>query len=286
MAASPVQDQAAMNRLIMELREKTGAGIMDCKKALLESDGQFEGALTALRKKGLADAAKKAGRVTKEGLVAFAVEGKAGAIVEVNCETDFVARTPDFQGLAAALARRAAEGSLKSPEDAKPLVQTALSKLGENMGLRRLERFELRGPGLVAGYVHLGAKKGALIQIDAPSEAAAKSEAVSELAKELLLQIVGLSPRYLRREEVSAADIAKEREIYTEILKKEGKPEAQIPKIVEGKINKLFYQSFCLLEQMNVRDNKTPVAALIKEAAAKLGGAVKVERFARYQLGE
>lgn len=275
-----------INRLIMDLREKTGAGIMDCKKALTESKGVFDEALTALRKKGLADAAKKATRATKEGLVAYAVSGSSGAIIELNCETDFVARTAEFQQLAAGLAQKAASGELKSAELAKPLVDASVGKLGENMGMRRLVRFELKGPGLITGYIHFGGKKGSLIELTAPDDSAAKSQVLAELAKELLLQIVGSSPRYLKREEVPSAEIEKEKEIYTAILRKEGKPEASIPKILEGKINKLFYQSFCLLEQMSLRDNKTPIINLIKEAGNKLGGAVSVTRFARYQLGE
>lgn len=277
---------ADMNRLIMDLREKTGAGIMDCKRALTESEGSFDGALTALRKKGLADAAKKSARVTKEGLVAFAVDGSLGAIVELNCETDFVARTSEFQGLAQDLAGKACRGEIKSAEEAQALIQPVLAKLGENMPLRRLERFELKGPGLIAGYIHLGGKKGALVELCAPSVEAAASEALAALAKELLLQIVGFSPRYLRREDVPSSEIEKEREIYGEQLRREGKPEAQIPKIVEGKLNKLFYQSLCLTEQLSVRDNKTPVAQFIKETTAKLGGGVSVTRFTRYQLGE
>ena len=277
---------ADLNKLVVELRAKTGAGMMDCKKALTEANGDFDAALTALRKKGLADAAKKSARVTKEGVVAFAVAGKGGAIVELNCETDFVARTPEFQALGQTLASQYAKGDLKTIDDAKPAVQPVFAKLGENMGLRRFDRFELKGPGLISGYIHLGAKKGAMIELSAPSESAAGSEALAALAKELLLQIVGSSPRYLRREDVPSAEIDKEKEIYTDILRKEGKPEASLPKIVEGKINKLFYQSLCLLEQLSVRDNKTPVANIIKEASQKLGGAVTVARFARYQLGE
>lgn len=275
-----------MNQLIKDLREKTGAGIMDCKKALTESKGVFDDALTALRKKGLADAAKKSTRATKEGLVAFCVVGNAGAIIELNCETDFVARTSEFQQLASQLSQKAASGELKTLEQAKPIVDAAVGKLGENMGMRRMDRFELKGPGLVAGYVHLGGKKGALIEVSSSGTEAAKSEVLAGLAKELLLQIVGFSPRYLTREEVPASEIEKEKEIYTALLRKEGKPEASIPNIVEGKINKLFYQSFCLLEQLSVRDNKTPVTHLIKEAGNKLGGPVAVTRFARYQLGE
>jgi elongation factor Ts len=275
-----------INKLILDLREKTGAGMLDCKKALTETGGDFDAALTALRKKGLADAAKKSSRLTKEGVVAFSVSGKAGAIIELNCETDFVARVDHFQNLGQTLAQKAAEGSLKAVEDAKPLVQPVFEKLGENMGLRRFERFELKGEGLVAGYIHLGAKKGALIEIATSSAEAAKAPEVAELAKELLLQIVGFSPKYLERSEVPKAEIETEKEIHTELLRKEGKPEASIPKIIEGKINKLFYQQWCLLDQMSVRDNKTPVSALVSQVAAKVAGPVKVVRFARYQLGQ
>jgi elongation factor Ts len=277
---------AEMSRLIRDLREKTGAGMTDCKKALEAAGWRLDEALTALRKKGLADMAKRAARATKEGAVAYAVAGKTGAIVELNCETDFTARTDEFKALAQTLADKSATGELKSPEAAAPLIHPVQQKTGENMGLRRLERFELQGDGIIAGYIHLGAKKGALIELAAANPAAAAHPAVAELAKELLLQIVGFSPRYLSREDVPATEIAKEKDIYTETLRKEGKPEAAIPKIVEGKINKLFYQASCLLEQLSVRDNKTPVSGIIKEASAKAGGEVKVVRFARYTLGE
>jgi len=277
---------ANMSQLIRELREKTGAGMTDCKKALDEAKGQIEDALTALRKKGLADAAKRAARVTKEGVVAFAVAGRAGAIIELNSETDFVARTDEFKKLGQTLADKAAAGELRQASDAAALIAPVQAKMGENMGLRRWERFERPGEGLICGYIHLGAKKGALIEIAAPSAAAAAHPAAAELAKELLLQIVGFFPKYLRREDIPAADLVKEREIHTEVLRKEGKPEAAIPKIVEGKIQKLFFQASCLLEQLSVRDNKTPVAGIIKEAGAKAGGEFKVVRFARYTLGE
>ena len=282
---------ADLTKRIVELRAKTGAGMTDCKKALTESNGDFEGALTVLRKKGLSDAAKKSGRITKEGVVATAVSGGRGAIIELNCETDFVARNEEFIGLAQTLADHYAEGRLKTLEDAQPFVQPVFMKLGENMGLRRFERIELKEPGLIVGYAHktdpaLGAKQGALIELSAPTPEAARSPEMQGLAKELLLQIVASKPRYLRREDVPSAEIEKEREIHTEILRKEGKPEAAIPKIIEGKINKLFYQQLCLLELLSVRDNKTPVANIIQEASSKLGGAATVTRFTRYQLGE
>jgi len=278
--------------LIKDLREKTGAGMMDCKRALDEAKGNYEEALVILRKKGMADAAKKSSRVTKEGAVAFKVDGKAGAIVELNSETDFVAKGADFQAMVKTVVEKAAAGTLKSVEAAnEEFVKPMVGKLGENMALRRFDRFELKGPGFIAGYAHqtdlaVPAKKGALVEITTSTEEAAKSPEVAELAKELLLQIVGFSPKYLNRSEVPAADIEKEKEIHTEILRKEGKPEASIPKIIEGKINKLFYQQWCLLDQISVRDNKTPVTEFVKAAGAKLGATVTVTRFVRYQLGE
>ncbi|MBI5210917.1 MAG: translation elongation factor Ts [Elusimicrobia bacterium] len=280
-----------LKELIAELRSKTGAGMMDCKRALDESKGSIEEAVTLLRKKGLADMAKRAARVTKEGVVAFASDGKAGAgsagaIIELNCETDFVAKTSEFTDLAQALAKKAASGEIREPSQAQGMLEPVVAKLKENMAFRRLERFEPAGAGLVAGYIHHGAKKGALLELSAPNEAAASSEALAELAKELNLQIVGASAKYLKRDSVPPADIQRERDIYTEVVRKEGKPEAQVPKIVDGKINKLFYQAFCLLEQMSVRDPKASVADLVKAAGAKLGGEVVVRRFVRYQLGE
>jgi elongation factor Ts len=275
--------------LIRELREKTGAGMMDCKRALDEAKGDLQGAITILRKKGMADAAKKSSRATKEGAVAFRVDGKHGAIVELNSETDFVAKGADFQAMVKTVLEKASAGTLKSVEAANDeFVKPLVGKLGENMALRRFDRFELKGSGLIAGYAHqtdlaVPAKKGALIEL---SCAKADAPELAELAKDLLLQIVGASAKYLDRSEVPAADIEKEKEIHTEILRKEGKPEASIPKIIEGKINKLFYQQWVLLDQVLQKDNKLTVTGLIKSASEKLGAEVKVVRFVRYQLGE
>jgi elongation factor Ts len=275
-------------QLIKELREKTGAGMMDCKRALDEAKGDLQAAMTILRKKGMADAAKKSARVTKEGAVSFRTDGKTGAIVELNCETDFVAKGADFGALVKTVVDQAFEGKLASVEAGnESLVKPMVGKLGENMALRRFARFELKGAGLVAGYEHrpdpaLPAKRGALIELSAP-KAGPELEALS---KTLLLQIVGAAAKYLDRSEVPAADIEKEKEIHTEILRKEGKPEASIPKIIEGKINKLFYQAWVLNEQPWQQDPKKTVADLLKDASAALGGPVKIVRFARYQLGE
>jgi len=278
---------------IKELREKTGAGMMDCKRAYDEAKGDFNEAMTILRKKGLSDAAKKAARATKEGAVAFKVDGKAGAIVEINSETDFVAKGSDFQAMVKTVVDKAVAGTLKDVASADAeFVKPLIGKLGENMGLRRFDRFELKGPGLIAGYAHqtdpaVPAKAGALVELSLPNEAAASSPEIAQLAKDILFQIVGNVPaaKYLTRAEVPAADVEKEKEIQTEMLKKEGKPEAQIPKILEGKINKLFYQALCLLEQPFLREPKTTVADLLKAAGAKVGGEVKIVRFVRYTLG-
>jgi elongation factor Ts len=275
-----------LTQQIMDLRQKTGAGFMDCKKALAEAGGQVDEALAYLRKKGIADAAKRVGRATGEGLVAYAVQGKAAALIELNCETDFVAKNQEFKRLSEALASDAAGGTISSPEAANSRIEPIQLSMKENIRLRRLERFVLPGPGLLAGYIHLDGKKGALIEIKAFSDAAAASDEIKALAKELLLQIVGSSARYLSKESVPAAEISREREIFTEQVRAEGKPEAAIAKIVDGKVQKLFYQSQCLLEQMSLRDGKVPVAQLVADVAKKLGGAISVARFARYQLGE
>ncbi len=276
----------SLARQIMDLRQKTGAGFMDCKKALAEAGGRVDEALAYLRKKGIADAAKRAGRAAGEGLVAYAVEGRSASIIELNCETDFVARTPEFKRLAEDFAREAAQGRLASPEAAAARTEAAQVSMKENIRLRRLDRFELAGPGLLAGYIHLDGKKAALIEMKASSDAVAASEDLKNLAKELLLQIVGSSARYLAKESVPASEIAREREIFTEQVRGEGKPEAAIAKIVEGKIQKLFYQAQCLLEQMSLRDGKVSVAQLVADVSKKTGGAVSVARFVRYQLGE
>ncbi|MBI3548136.1 MAG: translation elongation factor Ts [Elusimicrobia bacterium] len=280
---------ASQTELIVKLREKTGAGMMDCKKALTEAGGDYDKAIEFLRKKGMADASKRSARVAKEGVVAAYVspDGKTGALVELNCETDFVAKTEDFQKVAIDLAKSAADGSLKSAEAAVETLAPVGAKVGENVTLRRFERFQLQGAGALAFYIHTqGFKKGAFLEFSCASDAVAQNPAVAELGKELGLQIVALAPKWLERKDVPAAEVEKEKEIYAAQLKNEGKPEAQIAKIVEGKLNKLFFQANCLLDAVSMRDNKTPISNLVKDAAAKAGGAVTVRRFVRYQLGE
>ncbi|HBL15361.1 MAG TPA: translation elongation factor Ts [Elusimicrobia bacterium] len=281
-------DIASLADSIRRLREKTGAGMTECKKALTEADNDFEKAVETLRKKGLADAAKRSARTTKEGLVASYIspDGKTGAIVELNCETDPVAKTDEFRDLAAMLAKAAAEGKLASVAAAEPLVKEAALKLRENMGLKRFERFALSGAGKIACYIHsAGSKKGSMLEFSASTDAVAAHEAVSGLARELGMQVVAMGPRWVKRTDVPPAEIAKEKDIYEAQVRKEGKPEASIAKIVEGKLNKLFYQAFCLSEQMSMRDNKTPMSKLVEDAGKAAGGSVEIKRFVRYQLG-
>ena len=271
---------------ITSLREKTGAGMLDCKRALDEAQGDPAKAVEILRKKGLADAAKKSSRATKEGLVAAHVAsgGKKAALVELNCETDFVARNEAFKSLAEHVAQAVADGADETSLESQ--VKAAVAKTGENIVFRRKERFELKGEGLLHSYVHLGGKAGALVELSCGKAATASAEAFKELAKELGLQIVGASPKWVSRQEVPQDILAKEREIFAEQMRKEGKPEAQIAKIVEGKLNK-FYSQWCLVDQPSVRDTsgKTTVGSLISAAAAKTGDQLSVRRFVRFVLG-
>ena len=280
--------QASLSEGIKKIREKTGAGMMDCKKALTEANGDFEKAVEFLRKKGLTDAAKRSARTTSEGLIAAAIsaDGKSGGIVELTCETDFVAKTDEFQALVKDFAQETADGKLSDAAAGGDRLKALIAKLGENMTLRRIERFETDGKSRLGFYVHTsGGKKGALVELSCDSEATAGHDGVGDLCKELGMQIVAMSPRWVRREDVPAADVDKEKEIFTEQIRKEGKPEAAVPKIVEGKMRKLFFQAFCLEDQNSMRDNKIPLKNIIEEAGKAAGGSITIKRFARYQLG-
>lgn len=277
--------------MVAELRAKTGAGMMDCKKALTETNGDMEAAIEFLRKKGLAAAAKKAGRIAAEGLVMAVVHGDRGAIVEVNCETDFVAKNEDFRTFVRNVTHLVVE---KNPADLDALLalpynesnvgdalKGLIAKIGENQSVRRFARYE---GGLVHKYIHGGeemGRVGVLIQL----EGATESPAARELANELCLQIAAMRPRFLRREEVSADILAKEREIEREKAINEGKKPEIADKIVEGKINN-FYKENCLLEQEWVRDNKKRISDVVKEYSARAGGSLGVRAFVRYEVGE
>jgi elongation factor Ts len=288
--------------MVKELREKTGAGMMDCKKALAEVGGDMDQAVEFLRKKGLAASAKKAGRVASEGLVGAYISenGKLGALVEINCETDFVARNPEFVDLVTDLAHQAAEKAAKAEgtgEDlmSQPFVTDAsqtvnevinqkVAKIGEKIDYRRFARYQAEGNNLIGSYIHLGGKIGVLVELEADKDIAGSTEA-RDLARDVAMQIAASNPTFVRREEVPAAQIDAERRILAEAEDIKSKPEAVRPKIVEGRINKYFEQ-VCLLEQAYIKDPSQTVSDMLAARGKALNAKVTVRRFTRYVLGE
>jgi elongation factor Ts len=279
--------------MVKKLRDQTGAGMMECKAALTEASGDFEEANTILRKRGLASAAKKAGRMAKEGLVGFrlAADHSTGTLVEVNCESDFVARTPDFQQLMQDVLTeieqagdRATEAWLKDPNG--PIhkrVAAVIAKLGENMAVSRFVRYA--GQGYVGQYIHLGGKIGVQVELTGVTPAMAGREELATLVKEIAMQIAAASPSYVARQDVPADILEKERSIYRAQMEGAGKPANVIEKIVEGKLGS-FYAQIVLPDQASIRDPKMTVADVIAAATTALGAAVTVSRFARLKVGE
>jgi elongation factor Ts len=281
--------------LVKELREKTGAGMMDCKRALGETQGDIEGAVDWLRKKGLAAAAKKAGRIAAEGLVGVATAGNAGAVVEVNSETDFVARNEAFQNFVRQVAELAlAKGDLDSvtaaafPGTGRSVAEELthlVATIGENMSLRRIRRLEV-GKGVVVSYVHnalvagLG-KIGVLVALESAADAAR----LSALGKQLAMHVAAANPQFLTIADVDAASLDRERDILREQAKASGKPDAIIDKMVEGRLRK-YYEEVVLLEQIFVVDGETRIAKVVEAAAKEAGAPIKIGAFARFALGE
>ena len=278
---------------VKKLRDQTGAGMMDCKAALAEANGDFEEATTILRKKGLASAAKKAGRATSEGLIGYwrSPDQQTGILVEVNCESDFVARTDDFQQLVKdvlAAIERAGDGAtevwLKDPNGPiQQRVAAAIGKLGENMAVPRFVRYA--GRGHVGQYIHMGGKIGVQVEFGGVTPAAASRDEFATLVKEIAMQIAAASPGYVSREAVPADVLEKERGIYRAQMESSGKPANVIDKIIEGKLGS-FYSQVVLPDQASIRDPKMTVAQVIADANKTLGGSLAVTRFARLKVGE
>jgi elongation factor Ts len=284
---------------VKRLRDMTGAGMMDCKEALTETGGDFEAAVDLLRKKGLSKAAKKAGRETKEGVVAalLRTDEKAGAMIEMNCETDFVARTDDFRRFVDELEQHVlAKGPANVEEllgqpwsgDASKTTQEILSgligKLGENMQISRLVRFETAS-GVVHRYIHPGDRVGVLVEVTADKAGALGSEPVRALVHDLAMQVAAAQARFVRREDVDAATIERERQIYREQMAESGKPAPVVEKIIDGKLG-AFFGEVCLLEQAFIKDPAVKVNDLVQKVGKEAGATVSVSRFARYALGE
>jgi len=280
--------------MVKDLRDKTGAGMMDCKAALTETGGDMEAAIDWLRKKGISKAAKKAGRAAAEGLVGVAVAGNAGALVEVNAETDFVARNDEFKGFVKSAADLAlTEGGdlekLLAAKHGSSTVQQTLTelvaKIGENMSVRRTVALSV-DPGVVAAYVHNAAspelgKIGVLVAL----KSTADKEKLAALARQIAMHIAATAPLAISPEHLPAEVVERERNVQWELARQSGKPDNVIEKMMEGRMRK-FYEESVLLQQTFVVDGETPVGKVIEKAAKDLGAPIAVDGFVRFQVGE
>ena len=285
---------AVTAQMVKELRELTGAGMMDCKKALAATEGDIEKAIDFLREKGLAAAAKKQSRIAAEGVVGAYVCSKCGtgALVEVNCETDFVAKTDNFLGFTRNVAKHIA---LANPADvdallAQPfvddpsktisdLVSEATVAIGEKISIRRFVRYA--SEGLVDTYIHLGGKVGVLVEVGTD----VKNDAVKTFAHDVALQIAAMRPEAVRREEVDTEKLDKEKEVLRAQALNEGKPEKIVDRMVEGRIEK-YYKENCLMEQVFVKNPDITIATRVNEATLASGEKISIRRFTRYECGE
>jgi elongation factor Ts len=281
--------------MVKELREQTGAGMMDVKAALTEAQGNMEEATKILRKKGLAAASKKAGRVTAEGVVHAYVTGNTGVLVEVNCETDFVGRNENFRNFAMEVARAIAASSAQtvaeflkekwpgSNETVQEKVSETIASIKENISIRRFSRYDAPGNASIGTYIHGGGKIGTMVEVVA--QTGAKSGKLDDVAKDLAMHIAAAEPRFLSRNDVTKKDLDTEREIAREQALKSGKPENIVEKMVSGKMEK-FYGEACLLEQPYIRDDKSTVSQYLQKQAKEAGCTYLVTRFTRFKLGE
>lgn len=270
--------------LVGQLRAMTGAGLMSCKKALDETKGDLNAAIDLLRKQGAAAAVKKADRAANEGLIGQSVVsgGKVGSLIEVNCETDFVARNDGFKAFVSELAAKVAS----SPgADLEADRVAAVAKIGENIQVRRAQRLEVAGVGAVAAYIHTGGKVGVLVEVGATNEATVAHEDFRQLLRDVTLQIAAASPVSVSRSEVPQAIIDKEREIAAQSDALKGKPAAAMEGILKGKLNK-YFETNCLLEQGFVKNPDLKVEAHVASVGKSLGDTITVRRFLRFQVGE
>ena len=263
-------------KMVKDLRDKTGVGMMDCKKALAASEGDEEKAIAWLREKGMAKAEKKAGRATSEGLIAFyaSEDGKAGALAELQCETDFVAKNEEFQAFVLNMAKAAVENQADTVEalpaeaaDVTPLI----GKIGENMQAGKIGRIALEGEGVIGHYIHSNNKLGVI--------GAGDAEAMQVVAKDIAMQVAATNPMCVSPDQLDQTVVAKEKEIYLNQAKEEGKPEQFAEKIVTGRLNK-FYKDVCLQEQPFIKDDSKTVKELLKPL-----GDVRIGRFFRIAVG-
>lgn len=270
--------------LVKELREETNVGMMECKRALVDAGGDKARAVQLLRERGIAVAGKKASREVKSGLIAARTNdgGRVGAMVEVNCETDFVARNETFQAFVAGMLDRALAVDAELAPAVATEVNEAIQKIGENIIVRRNLRFERQGEGLVATYVHLGSKLGVLMELGATKAETAAHPDVQQLARDLTLHIAANRPPYLDPSAVPAEVVQAERAIYAKQV--ENKPANIVDKIVDGKMGK-YYTTVCLVDQPFVKNPEVTVTQLLADTGKAVGDTLKVRRFAIFQLG-
>jgi elongation factor Ts len=271
--------------LVKELREETNVGMMECKRALVEAKGDKAQAVRILRERGIAIAQKKSSRSTNQGVIAAALlpNGQAGSLIEVNCETDFVAKNEKVKAFVQSLAEQAAAADINLAESAAAGITAKIAEIGENIVARRNLRYAIQGPGRVAAYIHHGSTIGVLLEAACQKETTLQQPAFQELLKDLCLHITASSPRFLDRQAVPPDVIAAEREIYAKQIT--GKPANIVAKIVDGKMNK-FYEQVCLVDQLFVKDQDKRVSVLLKEKNTALNDTVSIRRFARFQVGE
>ena len=281
--------------MVKELREATGAGMMECKKALTEADGDFDAAVDVLRTRGLAAAAKKAGRATNEGRVNALVEGKKGAVVQVNCETDFVALTDKFGGYVDTFTKAVIENDPADPaalleseyegEKVQDALTEAIHVIGENMQVSNFKRLEVEGTGALVPYIHMGGKIGVLVSFSFNNEATASDEKFLAMGKDVAMQIAATNPVALDEESVPEEVCEHEMSIYKAQAAESGKPENIQEKIATGRMKK-FYKESCLVDQDFVKDPDQTVSSYIASVAKELGDEIKVVDFARIALGD
>lgn len=284
-------------QLVKQLREKTGAGMMECKSALVEAKGDLSEAEVVLRKRGMASAAKKATRSTKQGVIGLLIAdgGKIGVLVEVNCESDFVARTEDFQSLVSGLANLIAVSSpanvaalyaMPAPEGSgavEDMIKAKIAKVGENMNVPRFTR--LAAKGYAGAYTHPGAQLITMVDVVTGKPETASNPVFAELLHDLAMQVAAADPRFVSRDEVTSDTLDKEKDIQRARALAEGKPEKIVDKVVEGRMSK-YYEEVCLLEQPFIKDNAVSITQLLAEKGKQLGDTLSVASFLRFKVGE
>ncbi len=276
---------AITTSMIKELRDATGLGIADCKNALQASDGDFDAAIKSLREKGAAVAAKRASKEAKEGVITAIVtdDAQSAAMIEVNCETDFVTRNEDFQSFVEELRGEALSfESDTMTEGVAAKIEEKIGSIGEKIQMRRNVKWTVEGTGSVTSYIHMGGKVGVLLELGCEKAETITNPVYQELAKDLTLHVAAAAPEYLTRDEVPAETVESEKEIFRKQLV--GKPENIIDNILTGKINK-FFSTICFVEQGFVKEDKVSITALIEEKAKEIGDTISVKRYVRYQLG-